>query len=390
MLLRANELPIWALPIGERAMTNSAATAARTPESRSARTRIQLVLMPPRLAARSSKPTARTSRPDPEACSQRSSRPAPTTMTMNAIGIGPTLVLRNDTRSSLMIPCAVGRRVSEIPSRMLSVAKVAMSDGILKPLISTALTNPRPRPQARIAAIPIRISTDEASPPIRNDPTTTPKLIIAPTDRSRYPTRIACVWAMATSARGIASSSTVVMLARLMNPSNRDSVYQSRATISSTCSATGIHSRTLTILRHSFLSRALRATLRASRLARSTCVVWTATVMRARPSRQRRRGRLGHRHPSGDLARLRHPWTANDGLDDAGLVELVAEDLLDDGASRHHEHAVTEPESSIGSLDLTSSAAPAAPGHGGPCRCRCGSRRRHLGSARRPGSPTAP
>ena len=36
-----------------------------------------------------------------------------------------------------MIPCAVGRSVSEIPSRMLSVARVAMSDGILKPLIST-------------------------------------------------------------------------------------------------------------------------------------------------------------------------------------------------------------------------------------------------------------
>ena len=98
--------------------------------------------MPPRLAERSSKPTARTSRPDPEACSQRSSRPAPTTMTMKAMGIGPMLVRRNDTRSSLMIPWAVGRSVSEIPSRMLSVARVAMSDGILKPLISTALTDP--------------------------------------------------------------------------------------------------------------------------------------------------------------------------------------------------------------------------------------------------------
>ncbi len=33
MLLRANELPIWALPIGERAITNSAAVAARSPEA---------------------------------------------------------------------------------------------------------------------------------------------------------------------------------------------------------------------------------------------------------------------------------------------------------------------------------------------------------------------
>ena len=33
MLLSVNELPIWALPIGERAMTNSAAIAPITPES---------------------------------------------------------------------------------------------------------------------------------------------------------------------------------------------------------------------------------------------------------------------------------------------------------------------------------------------------------------------
>ena len=32
-----------------------------------------------------------------------------------------------------MIPLGVGRRVSEIPSRMLSVASVAMIDGILTP-----------------------------------------------------------------------------------------------------------------------------------------------------------------------------------------------------------------------------------------------------------------
>ena len=36
-----------------------------------------------------------------------------------------------------------------------------------------------------IAATPSRISTTDASPPIRNEPTTTPRLIIAPTDRSR-------------------------------------------------------------------------------------------------------------------------------------------------------------------------------------------------------------
>ena len=62
----------------------------------------------------------------------------------------PDARLRNDTRSSLITPWAVGRIVSEIPSRMLSVASVAISDGILTPRISTALTSPSPRPQARI------------------------------------------------------------------------------------------------------------------------------------------------------------------------------------------------------------------------------------------------
>ena len=56
MLLSVNEPPIWALPIGERAMTNSAAIAPITPDSTSARTRITLFLIPPRFAARSSKP----------------------------------------------------------------------------------------------------------------------------------------------------------------------------------------------------------------------------------------------------------------------------------------------------------------------------------------------
>ena len=67
-------------------------------------------------------------------------------MTMNAIGIGPTLVRRNDTRSSLMTPWAVGRIVSEIPSRMLSVANVAISDGILTPLNENGVDQPEPEP----------------------------------------------------------------------------------------------------------------------------------------------------------------------------------------------------------------------------------------------------
>ena len=70
-------------------MTKNEATAASTADSRIARTRTQLVLTPPRFADRSSNPTARTSSPDPEAWSHSPARPATTTMTMNAMGIGP-------------------------------------------------------------------------------------------------------------------------------------------------------------------------------------------------------------------------------------------------------------------------------------------------------------
>jgi hypothetical protein len=55
------------LPIGDRAITKNEAAAASAAEKSRARTRSQFDLIPPRLAARSSNPTARTARPDPEA-----------------------------------------------------------------------------------------------------------------------------------------------------------------------------------------------------------------------------------------------------------------------------------------------------------------------------------
>ena len=76
MLFSANVEPIVAFPIGDRAMTKNEATAASTAEKTRARTRIQFVLIPPRLAERSSNPTARTFSPDPDAWSHRSRSPA--------------------------------------------------------------------------------------------------------------------------------------------------------------------------------------------------------------------------------------------------------------------------------------------------------------------------
>jgi hypothetical protein len=185
MLFSAKVEPIVAFPTGERAMTKNAATAARAADRMRARTLSQVVLTPPRLAERSSKPTARSSSPDPEAWSQRSASPAPMRMTMNAMGIGPTVAVSTETSPGLMTPCAVGRRVSEIPSRMLSVARVAMIEGILSPRISPALTRPRMTPQTRMTPIQIRIWNVEASVPIWNEAITTPRPIMPPTDRSR-------------------------------------------------------------------------------------------------------------------------------------------------------------------------------------------------------------
>ena len=47
---------------------------------------------------------------------------------MNATGIGPMVVVSTDTESGLMTPWAVVA-ASEIPSRMLNVASVAIIEG---------------------------------------------------------------------------------------------------------------------------------------------------------------------------------------------------------------------------------------------------------------------
>ena len=62
-----------------------------------------------------------------------------------------------------------------------------------------------------------------ASGGIRNDAITTPRVTIAPTDRSRKPTSSACVCAIATSASGTARNRIVVTLRSFTNPGNVDS-----------------------------------------------------------------------------------------------------------------------------------------------------------------------
>ena len=213
---------------------------------------------------------------------------------MNAIGNGPRSLPSHEVNPRSMDPPGVSRRVSEIPFRMLSVASVAMIDGILSPRARPALTAPRTSPQPKIAATPSRIWVALDSGPIRKDATTTPSVTIAPTERSRYPTRSACVCPIATTASGTARKRMALTFARLMNPGNRELVYHATATISRSCSTTGIHRRKRTIFRHLFLSRASRITLRIASLvesrrpltscpARTGSLAWPHRGMSVRP-----------------------------------------------------------------------------------------------------------
>ena len=135
-------------------------------------------------------------------------------------------------------------------------------------------------------------------------------------------------------------------------------MYASSATISKHCRATGIHSRTLTILRHSFLSRALRATLRANCRARSTRVVSISTVMPPRPVCGVADGALGIATPSGDLAAFDMPGPrtiASTMRVSSSSSPGISSTIVPRDITNTRSHS---PESSIGSLDLTSSAAP--------------------------------
>ncbi len=84
-----------------------------------------------------------------------------------------------------MAPPGAGRNVSEIPSRMLRVASVAMIEGIFTPRTRPALTKPTRMPASSTAALPIRIWVPLAPVGMRKEAITTPRLIIDPTERSR-------------------------------------------------------------------------------------------------------------------------------------------------------------------------------------------------------------
>ncbi len=83
-----------------------------------------------------------------------------------------------------MVPPGVGRNVSEIPSRMLRVARVAMIEGIFTPLTRPALTRPTARAVRAIVPRPTSIPLVEPGT-IMKEAMTTARLIIEPMERSR-------------------------------------------------------------------------------------------------------------------------------------------------------------------------------------------------------------
>ena len=124
------------------------------------------------------------------------------------------------------------------------------------------------------------------------------------------------------------------MFAWLMNPGTASWCTTATATISRSCSTTGIHRRNRTIFRHLFLSRASRMTLRIASLrgveTRGGHVV---------PCED---GLFGIATPSGERPALDRPGPRTMASTMRTLVQLVAGDLLDDLPAGHHQHPVAE------------------------------------------------
>ena len=100
---------------------------------KNARTNRSPTRTPRRSAACSSSPVARAAKPPGVRYSQTSAANATMTITMNAIGMNPTLLSRKLVNPELIGPSGWGRSHSEIPSRMLNIASVAMIDDSFEP-----------------------------------------------------------------------------------------------------------------------------------------------------------------------------------------------------------------------------------------------------------------
>ena len=127
---------------------------------------------------------------------------APASKIMNAIGIKPRLAVKTSSTSRLIKPAAMGRSEREIPSKMLKVASVAIIAGSFTQRTRRALKSPIRTPAPRIAKPPKKTALGGALSVTIKEAMITPMVMIEPTETSRYPTSIAFICAMVTSARG--------------------------------------------------------------------------------------------------------------------------------------------------------------------------------------------
>ena len=132
MLFSAYVEPTCALPIGDRVMTKN--EADRREHRRQEERPDPDPVRPDPAALRRPlvEPHRAHSSPEPEAWSHRS-RARRDDDDDERHGDRPDPRGEDDMKSGPMAPWASGRRVSEIPFRMLSVASVAMIEGILSP-----------------------------------------------------------------------------------------------------------------------------------------------------------------------------------------------------------------------------------------------------------------
>ena len=235
-----------------------------------------------------------------------------------------------------------------------------MSDGILKPLISTALTSPRPRPQSEDRRDPeqdldrrgVGADQERADDDAEADHRPDRQVEIPDQERVRLGDG-----GQREGHRQQQDRGDVGLVDEPVEPGL--GVRRAGATISSTCSATGIHSRNLDDLAPLVLVAGVAGDL-AGELSRPVDAGRSRLVRVIDRRASASDALLGIATPSGDRAAfdipgprtmastMRTSSSSSPGISST----MVPRDITNTRSQR--------PESSIGSLDLTSRAAPAA------------------------------
>ena len=242
-----------------------------------------------------------------------------------------------------MTPWAVGRIVSEMPSRMLSVANVAISDGILRPRMRAALTNPSPSPAREDHRDPcddlerrgVGADQERADHDAEADHRPHRQVEVADQERVRLGDGGQRERHGQQQDRG-----DVGLVDEAVEPvlGVREQRHDQQALQGHRHPQPDLDDLAPLVLVASVagdLAGELSCSVDSGGLDLDGHATSSGVASR--------RWRFGHRDTERRSCRFRHAGAANDGLDDAGLVQFVPGDLLDDGAPRHHEHPITQP-----------------------------------------------